>query len=390
MIILLRWFVFFWLAAVVCGCNSKDKEIEKLRAELQANKQKEIAAAQAQYDLARAKGSLEETFLALKTLQTLGSGADASTEIERTRHAIELLSSLRIAKGEHRHEDVVKLASDLLDLFPDQAEARKDLKESGLIFRYLESALSHQQKCLGPNQAGKMTLITLKAQGEEKATLDLTGIAFHVQKAREFTDEAIKLDPQYEEALSVKKSIRQMENTVAYLVSHSIFNTVDAVRPRLALTFEMFHSGMVDAAKSRYDSPTDYWKRMGPSREQLEASFSQLTTNMDTRASFLSQLDAADVQSVKGTAIRAVTLIKQLQRAVFSPRGNLGDYKSDYLAVDTGFSKTIAEFSTAAPNVDAVLSDFSGFATTLVSYKLFKQPERTRSILQKHEALLRI
>ena len=74
--------------------------------------------------------------------------------------------------------------------------------------------------------------------------------------------------------------------------------------------------------------------------------------------------------------------------AVFSPRGNLNDYKVDYLAVDGEFSKLVDRYNASRPNAEAVITDLAGFAKKLVVYKLFKKPDETRKILQKHEKLI--
>ena len=413
----------FLAVALLCSCNSKDKEIERLKAEIEATKQKEIAsakeqleiarakeekeserlkaeieaakqkeiaAARTQLELARAKGSLEEVFLALKTLQALGGvGEEASKEIEQTKRAIELLNTLRIAKGEHRHEDVVHIASDLLDLFSENAEARRDLKESGLIFRYLEASLDYQQKCFAADRTNEVQQVSVKADHSEKEKLDFAKIAFNVKKAREMVEEAVKLDPQYDEALAAKKSLRQMQNTIGFLMSDRIFKLVNAQRPMLTKVFTVFNSGLQDAA-ALHGSPQKIWNNSKHKslRDSLEADFDELMSDIEENASFLGQIEAADISTMTMTAKESAVLLTRLKTTVFSPRGNLNDYKADYLAVDSEFSKLVDRYNSSRPNAEAVVSDLAGFAKTLVGYKLFKKPDETRKVLQKHEKLI--
>ena len=110
--------------------------------------------------------------------------------------------------------------------------------------------------------------------------------------------------------------------------------------------------------------------------------------NIEGYASFLSQIEAADIPTVTTTAKDGAVLLKRLKAAVFSPRGNLMDYKADYLAVDSEFSNLVDRYNASKPNAEAVVTDLAGFAKTLVGYKLFKKPDETRKILQKHEKLI--
>jgi hypothetical protein len=363
---------------VIIGCGREDKE-----------KQRAIAVAKAQLELARTKGSLEETFLALKTIETLGGVGDYTTnEIENTKRAIGLLNTLRIAKGEHRHEDVVHVASDLLELFPDNTEARKDLKESGLILNYLESAINFRKKCFESDAKGGVTLVKEKTEEKDKAKWDLDAIAFNLKNSREQVEEALKLDPQYVEAVSIKQSIRQMQNTVGMLIANSIFAEVDSVRPLISKFFNLFHSGMVSAVESSYDSPTKYWERSESTREKVASSLTIINKGIASRAAFLSQIDPPDIQNMTKAAIQAAALISRLQSTLLNPRGNLNDYKSDYLLVDSEYSRLVDNYQTLKSNSEAVISDLVGFVKTLVDSNLYKKPEETKKLLKKHEKLI--
>jgi len=276
---------------------AKEQEVQAIKAQLEIAKQKELEAVKAQLELARAKSSLDEMFLALKALQALGDKSETTaSEVDNARTGVELLQKTRIAKGEHRHEDVVQHAAEVLELFPTHPEARKEMKESGLIFRYLQLALEHENACFVGDQTGGVQLVKLTKEKSEKEGTDFTTIAFNLKKANDFVDEAIKLDAQYDAALGLKHSVRQMQNTMGYLIAQSIFKTSNLVRPRLDELFSVLRSGIQDdALKGRLGSPQGFWRQTRDLRDQAEELVKSLMASMQEQASFLNQLETPDI-----------------------------------------------------------------------------------------------
>lgn len=383
------------------------KEIAALKAQIAEdkakaveNRAKELEEAKARLELGRANDNLDEIFLALKKLRSLGDSS-AVSELEKVKSGIELLQNLRVAKGEHRHEDVVNDAAELIELFPKHAEARRDLKESGLIFNYLQTALQHLNSCFASDDKGElnfvMTVVKKKddpaqAPSSEKSInakeeFDLTRIAFNLKRATDSVDEAIKLDPQYDAALKLRKTVHQSQNTIGFLVSAGIFKIIDAGRPPLMKFFESVHSEMRESVGNRFDSPKDVWKRRQFSAAEFERVYEPLLKVLAEYASFLNQLDTKEIESVAKTAKEATVLLGNLKAVVLNPRGSLDDYKTDYLKVDEDFSKMIATWNTSSPNTEAIVSDVSGFAKSMAAFQLFKKPN-TKKLLEKHKSLI--
>lgn len=105
-----------------------------------------IDGARARLELARQRADLGEMYLALRDLQSLGLKDPAlPNELAEVDSALKLDQQMKGERADHNHEAAVKSAAAIIDVFPNHTLARQTLKESGLIYRSLQAALTSTQ-----------------------------------------------------------------------------------------------------------------------------------------------------------------------------------------------------------------------------------------------------
>lgn len=125
-----------------------------------------INGARARLDLARQRTDLGEMFLALRDLQSLGvRDPTVATELDRVDSGLKLEQQMKGDRADHSHEAAVKSAAAILEVFPDHIAARQTVKESGLIYRSLQTALTAIRDCFDWHTAdGQPAPITVTTQ----------------------------------------------------------------------------------------------------------------------------------------------------------------------------------------------------------------------------------
>lgn len=240
-----------------------------------------IAGAKAKLELSTQKSDLDAMFLALKELQALGNNSPKiSEQLTRVQTAIPLLQKIRLFQSEHNHEEVVKAAGKFLEYFPDHPEARRALKESGLIFAYLQEGLNSLSSCFEQDNLDKTQLVQKKTN-EGKDENDFSRIFFQLSKAEKLVTEAKKLDPQFERALEVDRVISDTKNTIGYLVSYSLITMDGVIATGYAGLFDAVYSLMQASLDLKYSSPSDAWKKAAPLLTKLEMDQKELFDRMD-------------------------------------------------------------------------------------------------------------
>ena len=137
--------------------KAAEAEAKIVKQAQEAQQQKQIAEIKAKLDLARVKVDLDQMYLRLSQLKSISPASDEfNQEFEKVQTAIPLLQKIRLAKADHDHEEVVNDSAQFLELLRDQPEARQALKESGLIFSYLQELIRLVDACFGKDLNGEV------------------------------------------------------------------------------------------------------------------------------------------------------------------------------------------------------------------------------------------
>jgi hypothetical protein len=202
-----------------------------------------------------------------------------STDFAKIDAALKLEQQMKDEGADHDHEAAVKSAAAILDLFPNHTTARAVLKESGLIYRSLQAAVTAMRDCFnGADSDGKPTLIsvtmlmptkrpdTKHKLGTEDTTSsivrpDFPKIAYHLGKATEAVDRAVQLDPQFERAIAAKKLGENVQAFVGMQMTDWILRAVRAQLGSCQSEIDLADRWIDAGMKSRLPSPWKHWDK---------------------------------------------------------------------------------------------------------------------------------
>lgn len=347
-----------------------------------------VSAAKAKLELATQKSDLDAMFLALKELQALGDDSAATAgQLTRVQTAIPLLQKVRLFQSDHNHEEVVKAAGQFLDYFPDHPEARRAIKESGLIFAYLQDALNSLSACFEQDRDGKAQLVQKKTD-EGKEENDFSRTFFLLSKAEKSVGEAKKLDPQFERALGVERIVSNTKNTLGYSVSLDLIAFDGVIAEGYLSIFNNIYSAMQSTLGSRYTTPSDVWQRVEPTIKEYELKQKKLDDRFDDLASYLANFKGQSSPDAIQIAREIHRKAIQLKDAVSNPTGSMVEYRRDVGAKQSELLDLLRQMKSSAPNVNELRENIIGFGAAVVKYELFKTPSETRPILKKYKDLI--
>jgi len=359
------------LIAGVFGCESNKKEIEMANAKL---------------DLARQKGDLDQMYLALRELKTLGEDSEEILqELSKAEKGLEIIQQLRLYKSEHEHENVVISAGEFLEIFPDHPEARRALKESGLIFSYLKTAKLALQSCFHQKNEDQPQLI--EVQTDSTSSIDFSTIFYNIEKAEKAINEAKKLDLQFEHVLAMEKMITDTKNTLLLVISLSIVQTAAVQADDFIHIFNMVYHVMSLRVEYSLESPSETWNEVEPLVKGVKEASQFALDDMNKKSSYLTTYESGEALEFILTAREINIQTSELIDAITSPTGSMIDYKKD---VESKIRKTrelIKRFSSSVPDEKKIWSNMFGFYLVVNDYQLFEKPDAVVPLLERYRGL---
>jgi hypothetical protein len=351
-----------------------------------------VASARARLELARQKSDLDGMFLALKELQALGQDSPGMMEeLANIGAAIPLLQKVRVYQGDHNHEEVIKAAGLVLDRFPEHPEARKALKESGLIFGYLQDALSSLSGCFAKDDQGKFDLVQIKVRIMKDMTdmPDFAKIFYNLDKAEKSLEAAKNLDPHFDQALALEKLVSDTKNTVGFEVGMPLAKCDGILADTYISAFQSIYSAMEVAVQSGRPISA-VWVEGSKVLQQLEdkAEFKNLFDLLDRLSSYLAYFKAGTASEFLQTVKEIHSKMMQLKSAVANPTGSMIEYRRDVGVKRTQLLDLIGNLKTSTPNENTLADNVVGFATVAVKYELFKTPAETKPVIEKYKGLI--
>jgi DNA-directed RNA polymerase subunit RPC12/RpoP len=346
-----------------------------------------VAAARAKLELATQKSDLDSMFLALKELQALGEDStEIADRLARVQAAIPLLQKVRVHQSDHDHEEVVKAAGALLEYFPEHAEARRALKESGLIFAFLQEAIYALDGCFEKAPEGKPQLISKREN--EKHETDYDKVFYNLDKAERAAEEAKKRDPLFPKAIGIQKLVSDTKDTLAIRLCWLMISTSADSADREIKFYDTLYRGLEDSLYSRYSTPQDFWRSVsGNVRRYREAEaevHKEISKISALLAGYKSGVALEYVQTSRDIALKSAALLS----AVTEPMGNMNDYKASVNRIYEDLTGLFQKYKASAPNPNSVVESLVGAATAVSTYQLFRTPDETQPILDKHKTLI--
>lgn len=351
-------------------------------------------------DLERKLATSERNFdfpAGIQTLMEMKSVAGLSVvQAEKLRtfeEASDLLTKMRALRGDRNHEEVVKVADRLLAKFPEFPEARQALRESGLIYVYLEQALA---KVGGSLSADMKRLRTVKAGDQEQ--VDLAGIAVNLKQADELVEKATKLDPYFAQSLELQKRIKNAKTTLSYMIANDVYSRIQ----QLLGAADTFHVGAwndlktvaEENQKAQYSWQIrkiwDFWNANYEKKAQeLHALITVLIDNDAAKVSLLADLKTDDTERLIAGIQKLAAQAPVISAAYTQTGGHT--YKS---FGDSG-KKAREEKDALLNAVKAVMPSTTRFADEFITFiglfsrhELYKNPDVVKPILKARKDLI--
>ena len=347
-----------------------------------------IAGAKAKLELATQRSDLDGMFLALKELQALDQDSPGiGKQLANVEAGLPLLQKIRVYQADHNHEEVVKAAGRFLELFPEHPDARKALKESGLIFAYLQDALSSFDACFA--DTGKQIQLVQFKDEEFGEMPDFEKIFYNLDKAEKSLAEAKRLDAQFLPALSLEKLITDTKDSIGYDVSIVLLQFDQKSADSFSRMFNLFDSIMQSSLESSGSSPSDVWsKSIAPIVEEFESKFRGLYGKANDLSTYLNSFKSDDTSDFIQMVKAYHTKTMQLKNSVTHPTGNMLGYRADVSARRSALRDLGTKMETSIPNTHALIENIMGFATIGLKYELFKTPSETKPVLDKYKSFI--
>jgi len=355
------------------GCSQNREKIENAKNRL---------------ELARTKNDLDQMYLILKELSVLQKNDQQTIEeLRKVEIALPLLERIKVSKGDHNHEDVVSASYELLKIFPQHVEARRALKESGLIFSHLQESISLFNECISyDDEKQQASLIqTTSDLGDKK--VDYSKIVNKLALASDKINNALILDPYFDKAISLNKVVSAFRNTIGMSIANSVYIKSDALINKYVGTYEhvyMFMTILINV----HGSSSEAWATEAPFINKERHGDSANIAELNELSSYLLSFKDTYISQLATTAndinVNACTLVD----AVTNPKGSMIDYKNDVSALSTKAQELSSRFKSSCPNPDMVNSSIHGFAESIKNYELFHKPEETKKILQQSKEII--
>lgn len=357
---------------ILFGCSQNREKIENAKNRL---------------ELARTKNDFDQMYLVLKELSSLQKDDPATAdELKKVEAALPLLEQIKINKADHNHEAVVHVSSELLKIFPQHAEARRALRESGLIFSYLQKSLNLFNECLSyDTEKQQACLIQTTSDSNSKKT-DFAKIVNNLNVASNAINDALKLDPYFDKAVTLQKTLAEFRNTIGISIAYNLYFTSQMMTNANESIFDIIYDGMTKSIK--YSSPSEFWKKIHPIVQKNEQDFNKTITELNEMSSFLISYKDSDISQLTTIAIEININASNLVKAVANPRGSMIDYKNDVSTLIIKNQELLSRFKSSCPNPEMVNTNVHGFGETLNKYELFRKPGETMNILQQNKELL--
>lgn len=358
-------------------------------------KQKSIAQARAELELANIKQDFEAMFIAIRKLESLGvASSDELAKLAKVVKAIELTTSLERAKADHNHEAVVQNAGEILDIFPAHADTRRALKESGLIFFYLSQGIEEIKNIPGyadkykvaEDASYKDTLTAMKKRNDDTSR--------SINLAQGFFNKASKLDPYFVDSLEIQENIESLKtirgNAIANFLCREYDDIYRMMDKRGVESINIFRRAIVDWEQKPFEGSNSAWSLVEDGNE----STARITNGF--AAILLSMVNATkDYKTPDNTELLALTerLIKdlpKLNRELLNTKGNsLNGWQTSFRAAQKRYSDSNSDYVAAIGNISTGKDNMINAVKAWASLNLFKSPGETKPILEKHKEVIR-
>jgi hypothetical protein len=344
-------------------------------------KENEILQARTQLELARTKSDLDNIFIALNNLILLGDKDPAlPVELETVKKSLSLYTLIRVSQSDGTHEKTIQFAQDFLEIFPNDIDVRKALRESGQIFRSLSESLNELQSCFVKSANGEFTFIPAKDSNDPK--IDFEIVTTHLIQARSAVDEALKRDQNFDTALNLRRLIINAQIALSSAITKEIFTIINRYRPAVEKTFDVVHSEMQKSLRSRFSSPQKVWKRFQANMTTLEDIHKKEIVDLDRLASILCRLENDGNEERIVLVKNAVILYDQYVNTIINPRGSLADYNNDISSIASKWSEIEVWYNKTENILDNIIENITNISSLAMEFCLYKT-DATPRIIQK-------
>ena len=376
--------------------NSRPTQTTKGWSSFEKNdKQKSIARARAQLELANIKQDFEAMFIAIRGLESLGVATSGElAKLDKVVKAIKLSTSLEQAKADHDHEAVVQNAGKILDIFPTHADTRRALKESGLIFFYLSQGIGEIQKLpsyaekykVAEDDSYKDTLISMKLHNDDASR--------SINLAQDYFEKAAKLDPYFVDSLEIRGNIQSLKtirgNSIAKFLCGEYDDIYEIMETRGVTSVNLFRRAIVDFDREPFDGDNSAWSLVKDGNMNASKVTSEYTMILLAMVNATKDYKTTDNEELLALTERLIKDLPNLSRELLNTKGDsLKGWQTSFRAAQKRWSNSNFDYKAAMGNVSTDEDNMINAIKAWNSLNLFKSPGKTKPILEKHKEVIR-
>jgi hypothetical protein len=373
------------------GLKKVVESVKRLRLPVTLDEDADLALAvagvalESELELARQKSDVDGLFLVLGKIERSSFLSPEEAELRaKCGQALQEIQALRSHLANHDHEAVVQSADRILELFPNNVEARKALSESGLIFAYLEGATEALSGIIGAGNADAGVAAT-------KTKENLPEKISKLAAADKYLSEALKLDPQYTHSIAIQASVNAAQAVLAVALADALVPVASTVMDQ-AETISVKTFNFVNTLGRSPTYPKSYWEIYNEKFKEISGGLlkkqRELIAAQANQIAILKQLRNRDNADFVDQTVRLLESAEKVVTGFLEPNGKWSDYSaaitsSQALMKEVRFKYTASQktFETvAAKSVDSLRAVFT------IPY--FRDASRTKPILQKRNELI--
>ena len=358
-------------------------------------KQKSIAQARAELELANIKQDFEAMFIAIRKLESLGvASSDELAKLGKVVKVIKLTTSLEQAKADHNHEAVVQNAGKILDIFPTHADTRRALKESGLIFFYLSQGIEEIKKIPGytdkykvaEDASYKATLIAMKKRNDDTSR--------SINLAQGFFNKASKLDPFFVDSLEIMNNIESLKtirgNAIAQFLCGEYDDIYEIMETRGVESVNTFRRAIVDWKREPFDGDNSAWSLVEDDNKRIARISGEYTRILLAMVNATKDYKTEDNEELLALTERLIKDLPTLNRELLNTKGNsLTGWRTSFRAAQNRWANSNSDYNAASGNISTDKDNMINAVKAWASLNLFKSPGKTKPVLEKHKEVIR-
>lgn len=219
------------------------------------------------------------------------------------------------AVADHDHEDALLYATELLELEPDNNEAKRIINSSGQIFFYLNAA--------------KNLLIEFTA-GKDDSSVNPKQLYEQFIKAREYIAKAKQIDSRTKAISRFEASLDEVQTTLIQILSIKLFESGQTIVEKAGVNYRKSLK-IVDAADaspyiSTFLQYQSAWATVETPIEDIRTQLNPSLDEMDDTGQLIAEYKKGSAKNYTKSLLTYIDTVKKTVDILLTPEGSFDDF----------------------------------------------------------------